>query len=187
MIFVAAQESSCTYNLAPQTFLLRKSQHTAFALFALLILIVAATMPRAPGAAARTFSPPPPPPLPRSLPAGSFAFPLLSAFSFIVHGEPGTDGVQGVGFRKAVARFAAARGVTGWARNDAAAGTVEGVAEGAPAALAELRRFVEEEGSPRSVIAGAAFADAEAGAARARPRAWKGFTVAPTTNAARRA
>ena len=55
----------------------------------------------------------------------------------IVHGR-----VQGVGFRYAVQRTAATRGVAGWVRNRPD-GTVEAVFEGGHAAVAALVRFCE--------------------------------------------
>ena len=56
----------------------------------------------------------------------------------IVHGS-----VQGVGFRYAVRRAAAARGLSGWIRNRPD-GTVEAVFEGDPAAVERLVRFCRE-------------------------------------------
>ena len=56
----------------------------------------------------------------------------------VVHGR-----VQGVGFRMAVLRAAATRGVSGWARNRPD-GTVEAVFEGEPAAVDSVVRFCGE-------------------------------------------
>jgi acylphosphatase len=56
----------------------------------------------------------------------------------IVHGR-----VQGVFFRDATSRMAAARGVAGWVRNTPE-GTVEAVFEGEPDAVDELIRFAHE-------------------------------------------
>jgi acylphosphatase len=56
----------------------------------------------------------------------------------VVHGR-----VQGVGFRYAVARAAASRGVAGWARNQAD-GTLEAVFEGDPEAVESLVRFCHD-------------------------------------------
>lgn len=56
----------------------------------------------------------------------------------IVHGR-----VHGVGFRVSLARFAAARGVAGWARNRPD-GTVEVVAEGSEDDVASVERFAHE-------------------------------------------
>ena len=51
--------------------------------------------------------------------------------------------VQGVGFRLAVARAAAAHAVAGWVRNRAD-GTVEAVFEGEPDAVASVVRFCRD-------------------------------------------
>lgn len=50
--------------------------------------------------------------------------------------------VQGVFFRKSLRDFAAARGVSGWARNRSD-GAVEAALEGPRAAVAEVVRFCE--------------------------------------------
>jgi len=55
----------------------------------------------------------------------------------IVHGA-----VQGVGFRAAVQRAAASRGVRGWVQNRSD-GTVEALVEGDPEAVAAVIRFCE--------------------------------------------
>lgn len=122
--------------------------------------------------------------LPGPLPLGSYVGieTLLCTFSFIVYPEPGTDGVQGVGFRKASAKYATAHGITGWVRNNSSSmETVEGIAEGSPTTIAEFKIWLSEVGSPRSVIGGASFTDSEMGVARRRQRIWKSFTVKPTT------
>jgi acylphosphatase len=56
----------------------------------------------------------------------------------VVHG-----GVQGVGFRYALARAAETRGVSGWARNRPD-GTLEAVFEGEPDAVESLVRFCRD-------------------------------------------
>jgi acylphosphatase len=56
----------------------------------------------------------------------------------VVHGR-----VQGVGFRYAVARRAAAAGVAGWVRN-LPDGTVEAVFEGEPPGVESLVRFCRD-------------------------------------------
>jgi acylphosphatase len=118
---------------------------------------------------------PAPPTLPPPLPLGSYSrFPELHAFTFIVYGH-----VQGVGFRKATARAAIKLGMTGWVRNVEEGETVEGAAEGSAQSVAELKRWLSEDGSPPSRIDAATFADA-AGGALQRPRVWQTFTVAPT-------
>lgn len=55
---------------------------------------------------------------------------------FVAHGR-----VQGVGYRAATQRAAASLGLKGWVRNRAD-GTVEGLAEGSPGALASLRDWL---------------------------------------------
>ncbi|MDO9452289.1 MAG: acylphosphatase [Stagnimonas sp.] len=55
---------------------------------------------------------------------------------FVVHGR-----VQGVGYRAATERQAKALGLQGWVRNRDD-GAVEGVAAGAPDALAALHRWL---------------------------------------------
>jgi acylphosphatase len=56
----------------------------------------------------------------------------------VVHGR-----VQGVGFRYAVARAAATRGVSGWARNRPD-GTLEAAFEGEPEAVESLVQFCQD-------------------------------------------
>ena len=139
-------------------------------------------MPRVPANGPTSYPSPPPPTIPAPLPLGSFegeATPL-GAFSFTVYPAINTEGVQGVGFRKAAARHAATINVSGWSRNNTANETVEGCAEGDSQGLAEFKRWLSEVGPPRSGIAFTAFTDAEGGATRRRPRAYKGFRVAPT-------
>jgi acylphosphatase len=81
----------------------------------------------------------------------------------VVHGR-----VQGVGFRLAVARLAAARGLAGWVRNRAD-GTVEAVLEGEPDDVEALVRFCRE--GPR----GAAVERVESG--EEEPEGPAGFEV----------
>jgi acylphosphatase len=64
----------------------------------------------------------------------------------VVHGR-----VQGVGFRLALSRAAAARGVAGWVRNRPD-GTVEAVLEGEPEAVDAAVRFCSE--GPRGAAVG---------------------------------
>jgi acylphosphatase len=61
--------------------------------------------------------------------------------------------VQGVGFRYAVARAAASRGLAGWVRNRPD-GTVEAVFEGEPEAVESLVRLCRE--GPRGAEVGRA-------------------------------
>jgi acylphosphatase len=74
----------------------------------------------------------------------------------LVHGR-----VQGVGFRYFVLHEARALGLTGFARN-LADGSVEVYAEGARAALEDLRRLLERGPSAARVVR----VDADFGAAR---------------------
>lgn len=60
------------------------------------------------------------------------------ATGFVVHGR-----VQGVWFRASTQQAARRLGVKGWVRNESD-GTVRGHAEGDPAALAALLRFLHE-------------------------------------------
>ena len=71
---------------------------------------------------------------------------LPPGLSFVVHGK-----VQGVFFRKHTQAKARALGLTGWVANEAD-GTVVGSAHGSRAALEELGRWLQEEGSPKSRV-----------------------------------
>lgn len=66
--------------------------------------------------------------------------------TFEVHGK-----VQGVYFRNHTVEKARALGLSGFVAN-AARGTVIGEAEGAAAAVAALRQWLEHEGSPASRV-----------------------------------
>lgn len=84
-------------------------------------------------------------------PMAAAASPAIAAMRFRVTGR-----VQGVHFRVYTRAEARRLGLTGWVKN-ADDGAVIGYAEGAVAALADLRLWLRMKGSPSSRIATASF------------------------------
>jgi len=78
---------------------------------------------------------------------------MFRGTKFRVHGK-----VQGVFFRANTEKKAASLGLKGWVRN-VKDGTVQGVAEGDPPKLAEMKHWLEKVGSPHSVIEKCDFED----------------------------
>ncbi|KAL6060145.1 Acylphosphatase-1 [Balamuthia mandrillaris] len=75
----------------------------------------------------------------------------MQSFEFEVFGK-----VQGVFFRKHTVQKATELGLVGWVMNTKR-GTVVGHAQGEPPALGQFRKWLQEEGSPKSVIEKAQF------------------------------
>jgi len=78
---------------------------------------------------------------------------MFRGTKFRVHGR-----VQGVFFRANTRKTAAGLGLKGWVRN-VKDGTVQGVAEGDPAKIAEIKHWLEKVGSPQSEIEKCDFED----------------------------